>query len=235
MSHLRDPLSADEMRTAAAALRAAHPEVERFALLVLDECKDADERRVRAVTMGGGVTCEAIVAGSKVQSWREVPGVQPAISAEEADLAARAARADPRFVAALRRRGIEDPERVQVDPLSVGSYPHLPQGRRILWATPYLRAQPSDNGYARPIENLRACVDIATGEVLDVLDGEVVPLSTADGNYAVSEHRTGLRRLDILQPEGPSFELDGHELRWQGWHVHVALHAIDGLVLSDVS
>jgi len=235
MNHLRDPLSAQEIRTAAAALRAAHPEVERFALLVLDECKDADERRVRAVTMGGGVTCEAIVAGSKVQSWREVPGVQPAISAEEADLAARAARADPRFVAALRRRGIEDPERVQVDPLSVGSYPHLPQGRRILWATPYLRAQPSDNGYARPIENLRACVDIATGEVLDVLDGEVVPLSTADGNYAVGEHRTGLRRLDIVQPEGPSFELDGHELCWQGWHVHVALHPIDGLVLSDVS
>ncbi len=181
------------------------------------------------------MTCEAIVAGSEVESWREVPGVQPAISAEEADLAARAAREDPRFVAALRRRGIEDPQRVQIDPLSVGSFPHLPQGRRILWATPYLRPRPSDNGYARPIENLRACVDISTGEVLDVLDGEPVPLSTADGDYAVAEHRTGLRPLDIVQPDGPSFELDGHELRWQGWHVHAALHPIDGLVLSDVT
>jgi primary-amine oxidase len=226
------------MRSAAAALRAAHPQVERFALLVLDERKDSAERRVRAVTMGGGVTCEAIVAGPEVQSWREVPGVQPAISAEEAELAARAAREDSRFVAALRRRGIEDPQRVQVDPLSVGSYPHLPPGRRILWATPYLRPQPSDNGYARPIENLRACVDIATGEVLDVLDGEPVPLSEANGNYdaeAVGGHRTGLRPLDIVQPDGPSFTLDGHRLSWQGWQVHVSLHPIDGLVLADVS
>ena len=78
-------------------------------------------------------------------------------------------------------------------------------------------------------------MDIATGEVLEVLDGEPVPLSTADGDYTVAEHRTGLRPLDIVQPEGPSFELDGHELRWQGWHVHAALHPIDGLVLSDVT
>src|SRR4051812_8895696 len=104
MTHAVDPLTPEEMRAAAAALRAAHPEIERIALLVLDERKDADQRRVRAVTMAGGGTCEAIVAGSEVQSWRELPGVQPAISAEEADLAARAAREDPRFLAALRRR-----------------------------------------------------------------------------------------------------------------------------------
>src|SRR4051794_24988385 len=105
----------------------------------------------------------------------------------------------------LRRRAaparIEDPERVQMDPLSVGSYPHLPQGRRILWATPYLRPQPADNAYARPIENLRACVDISSGEVLEVIDGEPVPLSTAEGNYdeaAVGGYRTRLRALDIV-------------------------------------
>src|SRR3954469_14529922 len=206
------------MRAAAAALRAAHPEIERFALLAPAERKDADDRRVWAVTMGGGVTCEAIVAGPEVESWREVPGVQPAISAEEADLAARAAREDPRFLAALRRRGIEDAQRVQVDPLAVGSYPHLPPGRRILWATPYLRPEPTDNGYARPIENLRACVDIATGEVLEVLDGDPVPLSTVDGSY--SGAGTDLRPLDIVQPDGPGFTLDGHELSWQHWSAH---------------
>jgi primary-amine oxidase len=237
MPHPHDSLSPDEIRAAAAAVRAAHPALERpaFALIALEEPrKDAPSRRARVVVLerATGATFEAIVAGAAVESWREVPGVQPAIMAEEAELATTAALSDPRFVAALRRRGIEDPERVQIDPLSVGSFPHLPPGRRIVWATPYLRRQPSDNGYARPIENLRACVDIATGEVLDVLDGDPVPLSTVDGNYSGS--RTDLRPLDIVQPDGPSFALDGQELSWQHWTAHVALHPIDGLVLSDV-
>ena len=130
--------------------------------------------------------------------------MQPAISAEEAELAARAAREDPRFVAALRRRGIEDPQRVQVDPLSVGSYPHLPQGRRILWATPYLRAQPTDNGYARPIENLRACVDIATGEVLEVLDGDAGPALHGRRQLREAAVRRGrtCARSTSSQPDG---------------------------------
>src|SRR4051794_10099678 len=159
MAHPHDPLSPDEIRAAAAAVLGAHPELERpaFALIALEEPrKDESFRRARVVVLerATGATYEAIVAGAEVEAWREVPGVHPAIMAEEAELATRAARSDPRFVAGLRRRGIEDPDRVQIDPLSVGSYPHLPPGRRILWATPYLRAQPTDNGYARPIENL---------------------------------------------------------------------------------
>jgi primary-amine oxidase len=244
--HPLDPLSAVEIRAAAEAVRTAQPQLDRpaFPLIALEDPPKGDEapaRRARVVVLerGTGTTYEAIVAlqGASVESWRAVPGVQPAIMAEETELAARAARGDPRFVAGLRRRGIEDPEQVQIDPLSVGFYPHLPQGRRILWATPYLRPQPTDNGYARPIENLRACVDIATGEVVEVIDGDAVPLSSAGGNYdaqAVGGHRTDLRPLEIVQPEGPSFSLDGHQLRWQGWSVHVALHPIDGLVLSDV-
>src|SRR3712207_7353584 len=31
------------------------------------------------------------------------------------------------------------------------------------------------------------------------------------------EQRTDVRPLEITQPEGVSFELDGHELRWQKW------------------
>ena len=47
-----------------------------------------------------------------------------------------------------------------------------------------------------------------------------------------AEHGATLKPLHISQPDGPSFTIDGHELSWQGWRVHVALHPIDGLVLD---
>jgi len=142
-------------------------------------------------------------------------------------------------VAALRRRGIEDLSVVQVDPLSAGSFPQNPAGRRIVWATPYLKPHPLANAYSSPIEHLRASVDLDTAEVVDVLDHDpIVPISTADGDYeteeAVGGWRDDIAPLDIVQPDGPGFTLDGHVLRWQDWRLHVALHPVDGLVLSDL-
>ena len=49
---------------------------------------------------------------------------------------------------------------------------------------------------------------------------------------AVGGWRDDIAPLDIVQPDGPGFTLDGHVLRWQDWRLHVALHPIDGLVLS---
>src|SRR4051794_41714284 len=102
MAHAVDPLTPEEMRAAAAALRGAHPEIERIALLVLDERKDADERRVRAVTMAGGGAGEAVVAGSQGRAWRELPGGQPAISAPEGGPPPRAPPGGPRLPPAPR-------------------------------------------------------------------------------------------------------------------------------------
>ena len=48
---------------------------------------------------------------------------------------------------------------------------------------PYLRDEPTDNGYARPIEGVIAFVDMATAEVLEVSDHGVVPVPTDAGSY----------------------------------------------------
>jgi len=250
--HPLDPLTDAELRAAVAAVRADQPELDRpaFPVVVLHDPPkrvvidfvpgDPIRRTARLVVLerGTGRTFEATVAleEARVTSWQNVPGVQPPIMLDEFKLAQEAALADPRFIAALRRRGIEDPRQVQVDPLSAGHYPHNPSGRRILWATPYLRPNPTDNGYARPIENLRACVDLLSGEVLDVFDGEVVPIPTCGGNYdqAAVGVRDDIKALDIVQPDGPSFAVDGHEISGQRWRLHVSLHPIDGLVLHHV-
>jgi primary-amine oxidase len=251
--HPLDPLSAGEIEVATRVVRKANPELERpsFAIVALAEPSKEDviafapgdpiARRARVVVLDSstGTTYEGIVSlnHASLDSWRVMPNVQPPIMQHEMALAERVAKADRRFVEALERRGIEDVEKVQVDPLAAGFYDHYPSGRRILWATPYLRAHPGANAYARPIENLRACIDLGTGEVLEVVDGDAVPLSTANGDYdatATGPAREDLKALDIVQLDGPSFTVDGQIVRWQKWQVHVALHPVDGLVLSDL-
>ncbi len=254
VTHPLDPLTAEEIAAAVAAVRAAQPlERPTFSLVALvDPPKDVVvrfapgdpiERRARVVVRDRATRCtyEALVElpAGEVRSWRELEGIQPPIVEEDFIRALEAAVADERFVAALRRRGIEDLSQVQVDPLSAGHFPQNPAGRRIVWATPFLKPHPLANAYSSPIENLRAAVDLDTGEVLVVVDDDpIVPLSTAEGDYeteeAVGGWRDDVAPLEIVQPDGPGFTLDGHVLRWQDWSLHVALHPIDGLVLSDV-
>ena len=44
--------------------------------------------------------------------------------------------------------------------------------------------------------------------------------------------RTGLQPIEITQPEGPSFTLDGHLLQWQGWSMRVGFDAREGLIAA---
>ena len=73
-------------------------------------------------------------------------------------------------------------------------------------------------------------------EVFRVDDRTTVPLSPDDGEYRAERvgARPDLRPLEIEQAEGPSFELAGHELRWQKWRLRLGFTPREGLVLHDV-
>jgi primary-amine oxidase len=98
-----------------------------------------------------------------------------------------------------------------VDPWSAGNL-HLEdeKGRRLSQALTWLRSDPNDNGYARPIENLIAVVDLSRNEVIRVEDDGVVPLPPQTAGK-----RTDLRPPEIRQPDGPSFAINGHAVHWQ--------------------
>lgn len=40
--------------------------------------------------------------------------------------------------------------------------------------------------------------------------------------------------MQVVQPEGPSFQVDGHSVVWQQWHLHVGFNFREGLVLSHI-
>ena len=74
-------------------------------------------------------------------------------------------------------------------------------------------------------------------EVLRIEDHGVVPVPGASGRYdaeAGGPLRQDLRPLELTQPDGPSFELDGWEVRWQKWRLRVGFTPREGLVLHTV-
>jgi primary-amine oxidase len=252
--HPLDPLSAEEIRTAVAVLRAtgvAGPQA-RFADVELFEpdketvqgfrAGDPVERLVRARLVTGPelAATEIVVSvtAEKVVSMEEVRGVCPTLLIEESINAAEAVRLDPRWQAAMQRRGITDFTHVEVDPWAAGRF-GLPEeeGRRLARAISYLREHPEDNGYARPIEGVVALVDLGSAEVLGVEDHGVVAIPAEPGRYKaghVGPVRTGLQPLEIVQPEGPSFTVEGNRLNWQRWSFRVSLNAHEGIVLHQI-
>ncbi|KAF5336735.1 hypothetical protein D9758_016270 [Tetrapyrgos nigripes] len=67
----------------------------------------------------------------------------------------------------------------------------------------------------------------------DFLDDELK--EHADENEKPYKPRTDLKPIQILQPDGVSFKLDGHVLEWQGWKMHVAFSHREGIVLSTIT
>ncbi len=255
VSHPLDPLTSEEIVEAAAILKAQRrlgPRV-RFETIVLQEpAKDvvlnhkpggAISRDAFVVILDNedGSTYEAVVSlnEGRVTFWQHVPGVQPRIMLDEFFECEAAVRADPEFLAALAKRGITDPSLVMVDPWSAGYYGYPDEeGRRLALTRNFLRSSVMDNGYARPIEGLSALVDLNTMEVMRVDDYGPIPLPPNAGNYAaefVEGFRQDLRPLEITQPEGPSFTVDGHSVTWQKWHLRIGFTPREGLVLHTVA
>ena len=189
-----------------------------------------------------GQCVEAVVSLTRqaVASWRPQDGVQPAIMLDEFVECEEAVKRSPEFLEALRKRGVDDVDLVMVDPWSAGSYgvePEDDKGRRLSRALAWVRSEPTDNGYARPLEGVIAVVDLNRMEVLRVEDYGVVPLAPEPGNWTrshITETRTDSKPLEIIQSEGPSFTVNGHEIRWQKWSFRIGFTPREGLVLYTV-
>jgi primary-amine oxidase len=81
-------------------------------------------------------------------------------------------------------------------------------------------------------------VDLIEKKVLRVIDEFSLPVPAESGDYddpAVrGPERTGLRPIEITQPEGPSFTVEGSLLRWQDWSLRVGFDAREGLTLHQI-
>lgn len=242
--HPLDPLSPQEIEAAAQIVRAAHNlgSGQRFETIVLSEPPVPGDRRafVSTYDIVTGDLFEAVASltTGTVLSWVQVPGAKPRIAPEEFLLAEKLVKEDARFVAALAKRGITDLSLVCADPWSCGAFGHQnEEGRRLIQSIVWVRNRPYDNHYAHPVEGLTALVDINAGEVISVTDAGVVPVPRAEGNYAEMFQKTwrkGLKPIEVVQPEGASFTVDGYGVEWCGWSFRVGFTPREGLVLYDL-
>ena len=168
-----------------------------------------------------------------------VPGAQPPIMADEFTADGERIKAHPAFQAALARRGITDMTKVQVDtwPPSYFGLDVDKSGRRLGRGVAYVIDGPGSNPYARPVENLVAIWDRDAAEMIELQDGEVVPVPAAPGRYDAASFPAArtLAPLEILQPDGPGFTVDDGWLRWGPWQLRISLHPIEGLVLHEIA
>jgi primary-amine oxidase len=252
--HPLEPLTPDEL-TAAAGLVRAHAEVPgaaRFASITLREPekerlgafvqkhgpRPAREAEAVLVDRTSGRLIHAVADLDAGAAWAEtIAGAHPPVLLEEFELAAEAIRRHPAWRAALRKRGIENFDLVQIDPLATGRFGEdFEDDRRVVRGVAYVRRHASDNGYARPIEGVIAYVDLNRLDVFRVDDLGVTRIPEVDGAYAGDSValRDDIKALDIVQPDGPGFVVDGHEIRWQRWRLRVSIHPMEGLVLHTV-
>lgn len=252
--HPLEPLTIDEVRRAVDLVRSQHPIGERwrFPVVTLKEPPkatvlayqpgDAVDRQAFLVLLDNdtGHTYEAVVSltTAQVVSWQHLPGIQPNIMADELEDCEAAVRSHPDFQAAVARRGLPL-DQVVVDPWAIGHFGFKEEeGQRLSRCLCYVRTTPESNFYARPIDGLVPVVDLNAMAVVRIEDVGDVPVPPEPGEYArefyQDRFRPDIKPLSITQPDGPSFHIDGHQIRWQRWQMRIGFTPREGLVLYQV-
>ena len=255
--HPLDPLTAEEIRQAAAIVHRDRGVGDgwRFASIELKEPAKADlpdpnesglasrESLVVCWDRADGRAYRGTVSltGDAVTGWEELPGQQPNMTVDEWHECDEMLRAHPAVIEALARRGITDLSRVLADMWAYGAafVPERYAGRRIGWCDLWYRGSERGNPYARHVTGLHPVVDLNAMELLEVEDnysGGTDP--EVMGEYLPDLLPMRLREvtpLEISQPEGVGFTLDGTLLRWQNWQLRLGFNHRESLVLHQVA
>ncbi len=212
------------------AQSAQHP-IDRAAIVV---CLDR--------TDGKTYTGKVSLSNGTVSDWVFRDGEQANLTGEELELVDENLRNDPEVIAALERRGITDLELVAIE---VWGYPGnlVPEeyrGRRIGFTDVWIRDSPDSNVYANPFSGLSFIVDLTTMELLEVRDVYSLERKKVMGEYRPEkvpgmQQRDDIKPLEITQPQGPSFTMDGNLLQWQNWSMRVGFNGREGMTLHEIS
>jgi primary-amine oxidase len=215
----------------------------REALLV---CLDrADGRAYRAAVS---------LTADEVTAWEHLPGQQPNMTVDEWHECDEMLRAHPAVIEALGQRGITDMSRVLADMWAYGAalVPERYAGRRIGWCDLWYRGSERGNPYAHHVTGLHPVVDLNAMELLEIEDSYAGGYQ--GGGYQGGDPQDGaapevmgeylpdllpmrLREvapLEISQPEGVGFTLDGNLLSWQNWRLRLGFNHRESLVLHQV-
>ena len=172
IEHPLTPLTADEISTAASCVKAQsglddnaffetitldEPDHDEMAAFRANGARPARRAYVCCYERSSNRTLRGVVdlGAERLVSWDHVPGVQARIPPEEFVLSDAIAKADPRVVEALAKRGITDLSKVLIETWAPGNFGHADEvGKRLAYCHCWVINEAGDNRYGRPIANL---------------------------------------------------------------------------------
>ena len=201
---------------------------------------DAFERKAKVVVRHEGENAEVIINlnDETLESWNVLEGVQPNWLSREFWAMNDEIKQHPDFIVAMGKRNIEDFEFVDCVVLPTSYFGTEEQkGRRIGHAA--CRYVPgAQNIWTRQIEGLTVVLDMDENRVVRVVDEGVVPMPDTNSDFdraSIGTPRQIPGPIQITQPLGPGFELNGNVVTWQKWRFHVRSDQRVGPIISTVT
>ena len=194
-------------------------------------------REAEVILLRKGKASEAIVdiAAHKLQSWKEVPGVQAPVLEMEFHEIGELIKKDTRVIEALKKRGITDLTTVQCAPTPFGYFalPEL-EGHRIMFGGCY-ELHGTYLSWGRSIEGLNIEVDAVDKKILKVIDDGPIPVPTSPINFMdlPLAPRANTTPIALSQPLGPSFQVSpANDVTWQNWQFRFRLDPRLGAIIN---
>jgi len=249
-THPLDPLNENEIRDVKKLLLSENKidtASYRFFIINLKEppkseiltYKPGDSFRREALAVlydwSSGKTFEAVVdlVAKKIKSFDHIAGITVGGLAGDT-LTDVLLKQNPEWLSGLKSRGI-NPDSVKTSYVFAGEMGSAPADHREMICTPqYINKK----YHELLIDGLVAYVDLTTHKVLKVLDDggkgyykpEDIRYFDPTVNTAVSDNKP----LNIVQPEGTSFTLNGYEVQSARWSFRVGIDAREGMVIYNV-
>lgn len=169
---------------------------------------------------------------------------QPILTVEDLVWTESVIRTDPSVIEQCGIVGIppEDMHKVYCEPWTIGYDERWGSGKRLQQALMYYRHDEDDSQYSHPLD---FC------PIVDTEERKVIYIDVPNRRRKVSKYpnanfypkdmikkygkmREGVKPINITQPEGVSFQMDGNMMYWNNWNFHVGFNYREGIVLSDI-
>ncbi|CAI7606449.1 unnamed protein product [Penicillium pancosmium] len=185
-----------------------------------------------------------------VENSYDAPDSQGPVDWVEYDLVHKACLSHPKVLEEVAKLKLPAGSRIENDPWSFGTDDHN-ERRRLFQCYMYLALSddPQANHYSIPLP----FAPIFDGHTLELIDLQRLPTGATDEideetqpwdptssvEYSADlmgpdSFRKDLKPLQVLQPQGPSFTIQGRHIQWQKWSFQLGWNMREGPVLHDV-